>query len=176
MRLPSPTGCALLERVGAVKQQARLWRIPVCYEGEYAPDLAEVATRTGLDPDDVVRLHTTVRFHVYMLGFLPGFPYLGDLPERLILPRRKDPRLRVPAGSVAVATNLTAVYAHESPGGWHLIGRTPVVFFDAKKDRPSVLAPGDAVVFKPIGKDEFQRLAVIAATDARGHSSEALAP
>ena len=162
----------LLGRVGAVERRARLWRVPVCYEGDYAPDLADVAARTGLDPAEVVRLHTSVRFHVYMLGFLPGFPYLGDLPEGLVLPRRKDPRLRVPAGSVAIAMNLTAIYAHESPGGWHLVGRTPVRFFDAAKKRASVLAAGDAVIFEPITKTEFARLAA----GAHELSSEALVP
>jgi KipI family sensor histidine kinase inhibitor len=129
---------------------ARLWLVPVCYEGEFAPDLAEVGRLTGLAPNDVVALHSGTRFHVYMLGFLPGFPYMGDLPPRLALPRRADPRLRVPAGSISIATSLTAIYPYESPGGWHLIGATPIRMFDLERPKPSLFAPGDAVTFQPI--------------------------
>ena len=124
---------------------ARLWHVPVCYEGEFAPDLAEVARLTGLTPNDVVALHSGTRFHVYMLGFLPGFPYMGDLPPQLALPRRADPRLRVPAGSISIATSLTAIYPYESPGGWHLIGATPIRMFDPERPKPALFAPGDAV-------------------------------
>ena len=134
---------------------ARLWRIPVCYAGEFAPDLAEVARLTGLACAEVVALHSSVRYHVYMLGFLPGFPYMGDLPAELALPRRADPRVRVPAGSVSITTSLTAIYPYESPGGWHLIGATPIRFFDPERDPPSSLAPGDAVVFEPIDESAF---------------------
>ena len=135
--------------------EARRWRIPVCYEGEYAPDLVEVARLTGLDSAEIVALHSGTDWHVYMLGFLPGFPYLGDLPPQLALPRRADPRLRVPAGSVSVATTLTAIYPYESPGGWHLIGATPIRFFDTLRRPPALLAAGDAVTFEPIGADRF---------------------
>jgi inhibitor of KinA len=145
--------------------EARLWRIPVCYAEPFAPDLAEVAERLRLPPDEVVRLHSGTRYHVYMLGFLPGFPYLGDMPERLALPRRADPRLRVPRGAVSIATNLTAIYPWESPGGWHLIGTTPVPLFDPARPRPALLAPGDAVRFEPI---DPARHAAIAAAVAAG--------
>jgi inhibitor of KinA len=134
---------------------ARLWRVPVCYEGEFAPDLAEVARLTGLAPADIVGLHSGARYHVYMLGFLPGFPYMGDLAEQLALPRRADPRVRVPAGSIAIATSLTAIYPYQSPGGWHLIGATPIRCFDPAGNPPSLLAAGDAVVFEPIDADAF---------------------
>jgi KipI family sensor histidine kinase inhibitor len=169
---PLVTGRAALE--GAILRRldqqrtsrgdARLWTLPVCYEGEFAPDLAEVARLTGLTPGEIVTLHTGTRFHVYMLGFLPGFPYMGDLPEQLALPRRADPRLRVPAGSISIATSLTAIYPYESPGGWHLIGATPVRLFDAAMARPALLAPGDAVCFEPIDAAAFAaiRRAVIA--------------
>jgi KipI family sensor histidine kinase inhibitor len=90
-----------------------------------------------------------------MLGFLPGFPYMGDLPEPLALPRRADPRLRVPAGSISIATSLTAIYPYESPGGWHLIGATPIRMFDPERSEPALFAPGDAVSFYPIGAGEF---------------------
>ena len=134
---------------------ATLWNVPACYEGDFAPDLAEVARRAGLAREEVVSLHSGIRFHVYMLGFLPGFPYMGDLPEKLALPRRDDPRLRVPAGSISIATNLTAIYPYESPGGWHLIGATPIRLFDERRAKPALLSPGDAVLFQPIDSDTF---------------------
>ena len=145
----------LLERDAVATEAGRLWRVPVCYEGELAPDLGEVALLTGRAAEAVAALHRGTLYHVYMLGFLPGFPYLGDLPEALRLPRRADPRLRVPAGSIAIATALTAIYPYESPGGWHLIGATPLRFFDPARTPPALLAPGDAVRFEPIGADAF---------------------
>jgi inhibitor of KinA len=145
----------LIDRMPGPRAAATLWRVPVCYEDEFAPDLAEVARLTGLAPGEVVRLHSGVRYHVYMLGFLPGFPYMGDLPAALALPRRADPRVRVPAGSVSIATSLTAIYPYESPGGWHLIGTTPVRLFDIERAPPALLAPGDAVLFEPIDAAAF---------------------
>jgi len=146
---------ALADRVDNRRSAARLWQVPVCYEGEFAPDLAEVARLTGLTPGEVVALHSGTRFHVYMLGFLPGFPYMGDLPPQLELPRRADPRLRVPAGSISIATSLTAIYPYESPGGWHLIGATPIRMFDPERPAPALFAPGDAVSFQPIDRAAF---------------------
>ena len=145
----------LLDRRSGPRGDATLWRVPVCYDGEFAPDLAEVARLTGLTPSEVVGLHSSVRYHVYMLGFLPGFPYLGDLPEQLALPRRADPRLRVPAGSISIATSLTAIYPYESPGGWHLIGATPIRMFNPERPEPALFAPGDAVSFQPIDAVAF---------------------
>jgi inhibitor of KinA len=155
----------LLDRDEGADADARLWHIPVCYEGEFAPDLAEVARLTGLPPSEVVALHSGARYHVYMLGFLPGFPYLGDLPAALALPRRADPRVRVPAGSIAIATTLTAIYPYESPGGWHLVGATPVHLFDPARTPPALLMPGDAVRFEPIDPAAF---AAIRGAVARG--------
>ena len=160
---PVATTCADLERAIASLLDRRpdprattiLWRVPVCYEGSFAPDLGDVANRTGLAPGEVVALHSAPRYHVYMLGFLPGFPYMGDLPHELVLPRRADPRLRVPAGSVSIATTLTAIYPYESPGGWHLIGVTPIRLFDPARSRPALLAPGDNVQFEPIDPASF---------------------
>jgi len=145
----------LLDRGPGSAIEATLWRVPVCYEGEFAPDLDEVARLTGLTPGEVVAMHSGTRYHVYMLGFLPGFPYMGDLPQELALPRRADPRLRVPAGSISIATTLTAIYPYESPGGWHLIGATPIRLFDPERSRPALLAPGDSVVFDPIAPPAF---------------------
>ena len=127
-----------------------MWRIPACYDPSLSPDLAEVATRTGLTPQQVAERHSAVTYHVYMVGFLPGYPYMGDLPAELALPRRENPRTKVPPGSIAIATTLTAVYTLESPGGWHLIGRTPAPLWDLRRDRPVVLQAGDKVVFRPI--------------------------
>jgi KipI family sensor histidine kinase inhibitor len=143
------------DAAGEAKAQ-RLWRVPACYEEPYGPDLTEVAQRTGLTPAEVVSLHTTTQFHVYMVGFLPGFPYMGDLPPELVLPRRTDPRVRVPAGSVAMAMAMTGVYPVESPGGWHLIGATPIRLFDLAWEQPAQFSPGDAVRFDPITADEFE--------------------
>jgi len=148
----------LLDSSEGAPRAGRRWRIPVCYEGEFAPDLPEVARLTGLSPEEVVALHSGARYHVYMLGFLPGFPYLGDLPAALELPRRADPRLRVPAGSISIATSLTAIYPYESPGGWHLIGATPIRFFDADRAPPALLAAGDQASFEPIDAASFAAL------------------
>ena len=141
---------SLLDRKPGSRSTGTLWRVPVCYDGEFAPDLAEVAHLTGLSPGEVIALHSGTRYHVYMLGFLPGFPYMGDLPPRLALPRRADPRVRVPAGSIAIATTLTAIYPYESPGGWHLIGATPIRLFDPERAQPALFAPGDTVQCEPV--------------------------
>src|SRR5262249_54696383 len=132
--------------------------IPACYDPSVAPDLAEVATRTGLTQQQVAQRHSAVTYHVYMVGFLPGFPYMGDLPQELALPRRENPRTHVPAGSIAIATTQTAVYSLESPGGWHLVGRTPASLWDLQCDPPVVLAPGDKVLFEPISRNDHDTL------------------
>jgi KipI family sensor histidine kinase inhibitor len=146
---------SLLEDAPHPRLGARLWRVPACYDGALAPDLEAVARLTGLAPEAVAALHSGTRYHVYMLGFLPGFPYMGDLPTRLALPRRADPRVSVPAGSISIATTLTAIYPYESPGGWHLIGTTPIPLFDSERARPALLTPGDAVLFEPIDQAGF---------------------
>jgi len=140
-------------------QSRRKWTVPACYDREFAPDLDDVASITGLNPARVIELHSATEFHVYMIGFLPGYPYMGDLPDPLRLPRRKEPRLRLPPGSIAIATAMTAIYPVESPGGWHLIGRSPIRLFDAEWERPSLLAPGDKVRFQPISPARFDDLA-----------------
>jgi inhibitor of KinA len=142
----------------AMAPPGRRITIPVCYEGDLAPDLAEVAGRTGLAPDDVVRLHAGSAYRVFMLGFLPGFAYMGSLPETLRLPRRASPRVRVPAGSVAIAMEMTAIYPLQSPGGWHLIGSAPTTLFDIAADPPALLRPGDEVRFQPVGRAAFEAL------------------
>ena len=143
----------------------RRWRLPVCYGGEFGADLADVASATGLSPDAVVQLHADTELSVFMIGFMPGFPFMGDLPSALDMPRRREPRLRVPAGSVAITGSLTAIYPWQSPGGWQLIGRCPVPLFDAAAATPSLLAPGDTVRFEAI---TAQRLAELEAAITAG--------
>lgn len=126
--------------------RSRVHRIPVRYDGE---DLGEVAERTGLSVADIIRVHSEREYRVYVIGFVPGFAYLGTLDERLALPRRATPRKRVPAGSVAIADRQTAVYPSATPGGWHLIGTTAERLFDPRGEPPSILAVGDRVRFVP---------------------------
>lgn len=148
----------LLDNVDSQASEARQLIIPVCYEGEHAPDLEDVARLTGMSPAEVVETHSNTLFHVYMLGFVPGYPYMGDLPESLVLPRRADPRMRVAPGSVAIASTMTAIYPLESPGGWHLIGATPVKLFDVERQPPALFRPGDKVRFEPVSAAQFQTI------------------
>lgn len=124
--------------------------IPVAYGGDDGPDLAAVAAHTGLDSEAVVRLHTSTDQVVGMIGFAPGFPYLLGLPAALSIPRRATPRTSVPAGSVAIAERQTGIYPRASPGGWHVIGRTPRAMFDPRRDPPALLRAGDLVRFVPV--------------------------
>jgi KipI family sensor histidine kinase inhibitor len=149
---------ALVKGSGASSQARRLWEIPVCYDSECAPDIEEVGKAVGLSGAEVAALHAGTQYHVYMIGFVPGYPYMGDLPVKLRLPRRLDPRTRVPPGSLAIATSMTAVYPYESPGGWHLIGTSPVRFFDPQSTKGALLGPGDAVKFRPVVAEEFSRI------------------
>lgn len=123
----------------------RTIRIPVWYNGE---DLAEAAERTNHTVDEVIELHSSREYYVYVIGFVPGFAYLGEIDSTLILPRRSTPRKRVPAGSVGIAEAQTGVYPFETPGGWHLIGRTDTKMFDAERKEPALLRVGDRVVFE----------------------------
>ena len=134
---------------GPMPAPGPLVEIPVRYGGRDGPDLAEVAERTGRSEADVVALHAGPEYRVYLVGFVPGFPYLGILPAELDLPRRTTPRVRVPAGSVAIAGRQTGVYPFATPGGWHLIGRTDTPVWDARRNPPALLAPGDRVRFVP---------------------------
>ena len=155
----APALLALAQQAGeATPPPSRRWRLPVCYGGEHGVDLVEVAAATGLDAEAVVRLHADTEFTVYMIGFMPGFPFMGDLPPALKLPRRREPRLRVPAGTVAVAGGLTAIYPWQSPGGWHLIGRCPAPLFDATQAAPALLAAGDKVRFEAVSAARFAAL------------------
>ena len=137
---------------------ARRWRLPVCYERDYGPDIEATAATLGMSIAALVDQHQQTQYRVYMLGFLPGFPFMGDLPPPLQLPRRTEPRLRVPPGSVAIAGALTAIYPSESPGGWHLLGQCAVPLFDPARPQPSLLQPGDRVCFTAVNAAEHRRL------------------
>ncbi len=132
--------------------------IPVCYGGVFGPDLTTVAEHTNLTMDEVVARHTAAEYSVAMLGFAPGFPYLLGLDPALQVPRRTNPRTRVPAGSVAIGGAQTGIYPRELPGGWHLIGRTPSLLFDPARNPPCLLGPGNHVCFRAIDPDEFALL------------------
>jgi inhibitor of KinA len=137
----------------------RTVEIPVCYEPPYALDLDEIASQTGLSAAEVVRAHVESSHRVLMIGFVPGQPYIGGLDPRLAVPRRATPRPRMERGAVAIANTQTAIYPFATPGGWSVIGRTPLTLFQPDRDPPSLLEPGDAVVFAPISGAGFERLA-----------------
>lgn len=143
----------------ALAPAGRTIEIPVCYEGECAPDLADVARGAGLAPGEAAELHAGASYRVAFLGFSPGFAYLLGLPPRLATPRLPAPRLRVPAGSVGIAGGQTGLYPRPTPGGWRLVGRTPVSLFDPGRESPSLLLPGDAVRFVPVSRHDFDLLA-----------------
>ena len=137
-------------------QASELHQIPVAYGGELGPDLETVAEHAGLDVEEVIAIHSGTDYHVFMLGFAPGFPYLGGMDERIACPRLSTPRTRVPAGSVGIAESQTGVYPNESPGGWQLIGRTPIALFDVDADPPAAMLPGTQVNFVPISHQEYE--------------------
>lgn len=135
--------------------QKKVKEIPVCYEEPFAPDLEFVANYHQISIDKVVNLHCQATYHIYFLGFSPGFPFLGGMDSRIATPRRSSPRLHVPAGSVGIAGKQTGIYPLDSPGGWQIIGRTPIQLFDISKESPTFLSPGEQIRFIPISKDEF---------------------
>lgn len=131
--------------------------IPVCYDEQLAPDLKQIAHRLNCHLEHIIELHTAVAYSVDTMGFMPGFGYLSALHNSLRLPRKEAPRTQVPAGSVAIAENMTAVYPHKSAGGWHLIGRTPKQLFNTNHKEPAVLRVGDSVRFEQISLEEFKQ-------------------
>ena len=154
---------ALIAEPAAPRRIGRLWRLPICYAPEFAPDLGEAAERLGLDPQAIVARHSGMIHRVYMLGFLPGQPYLGDLPPELALARRPTPRVRVAAGSVGIAQRMTCLFPRETPCGLNLIGRTPAPLWDPLRREAALLAPGDRVMFEPVSPEIFERLSEAAA-------------
>lgn len=148
-----------LDQLQKVKlPEPRHVEIPVCYGEEFGPDLDDVAANHGITPQRVIKLHSSASYLVYFLGFVPGFAYLGELPGELVTPRLPTPRKKVPAGSVGIAGNQTGVYPFETPGGWRLLGRTPVAMFRMDRDHLSLLSIGDRVQFVPISRERFIEL------------------
>lgn len=139
--------------------EARLLEIPVCYDSEFALDLADVARGTGLSEADVIQRHSSALYRVNCVGFIAGFPFMSGLPAELATPRRTAPRKEVPAGSVGIGGAQTGIYPRISPGGWNLIGRTPLRLFDVQRDPPTILRAGDRVRFRRISREEFDALA-----------------
>jgi inhibitor of KinA len=145
-----------IDRLDAMQiPTGRELQIPTCYGGEFGPDLGEVASLRGMTPDAVIELHASVTYIVYFLGFVPGFAYLGELPEALATPRLDSPRRSTPPGSVGIAGNQTGVYPFATPGGWRLIGRTPISMFRADREAMSFVSIGDRVRFTPISAAQF---------------------
>lgn len=155
---------ALVERLlcgseQELQRESRLIEIPVCYGSEFGPDLADVAQHCGKSEEEVIRLYTGAEYMVYFLGFAPGFAYLGGLPPEIATPRLETPRKLVPAGSVGIAGSQAGVYAIDSPGGWRLVGRTPLALFDPQANPPACLQPGDRVHFAAIDCETYDRTA-----------------
>jgi inhibitor of KinA len=153
--------CGALERLAAKAAAGEeppqpLVTIPVCYGGVYGEDLEWVARHAGMTAEDVIEVHAGAEYVVGMMGFAPGFPYLAGLPERIAAPRRASPRVRVPAGSVGIAGSQTGIYPLETPGGWQLIGRTPLTLFRPWENPPTLLRAGHQVRFQPIGEEQYR--------------------
>ena len=140
--------------------KSRRITIPCCYDDpEFAPDLKEIAERTKRTPEQVIEGHVGSLFQVYVLGFMPGLAYIAGLEKSLYLPRRSQPRVRVPRSSVAIAMDMTTIYPFESPGGWHIVGRTPLWMFDQRREQPVFLAPGDRLTFQRVDRKTYDRIA-----------------
>jgi inhibitor of KinA len=148
-----------LDRIEDIRlPEPRLLEIPVCYGGHFGPDLDDLCSMHGITPSQAIELHTSASYDVFFLGFVPGFAYLGGLPKALAMPRLTTPRRSVPAGSVGIAGDQTGVYPFATPGGWRLIGRTPVAMFRPDRSNMSLLSIGDRVRFVPISHEQFALL------------------
>lgn len=144
--------------IPAEQAQKRVIEIPVCYGGEYGPDLETIAELAGLTKEEVIRIHSSEEYLIYMLGFLPGFAYLGGLDERIHTPRLANPRIRINAGSVGIGGSQTGIYPLDSPGGWQLLGMTPVKVYDPMREVPILYEAGDYIRFVPVDEAEYQRI------------------
>lgn len=140
---------------------AVLWEIPVCYDDCFAIDMETISKSKMLSKERIIKIHSQAIYTVYFIGFLPGFLYLGGLEERLHVARKQTPRLKTEKGAVAIGGEQTGVYPSESPGGWHVIGNTPISFFDATKKTPCFANPGDRIVFKPVSLNEYNKIKVL---------------
>ncbi|MFX0543467.1 5-oxoprolinase subunit B family protein [Roseovarius sp. S4756] len=142
----------------AAAVSTRLWRLPCCYDGPHGADLQDLSQRLGLARDAIIESHLACIFDIFAIGFLPGLPFMGELPEKLSLPRRSSPRQRVPKGSVAIAKGLCVIYPGASPGGWHIVGQCPVPLFDVRREVPALLAAGDRVTFDRVTEDRHAQI------------------
>ena len=149
---------ALKDAEATEMTSARLWRLPCCYDGLHGADLANLSERLGLTVKKIIKSHLDCVFDVFAIGFLPGLPFMGELPEALSLPRRSSPRQRVPAGSVAIAKGLCVIYPGASPGGWHIVGQCPVPLFDVRREVPALLAAGDRVAFQRVTEERHAQI------------------
>ncbi len=148
----------LRQPIDEAENISRHVKIPVCYENEFATDIIYVAEKKKLTVDEIINIHSAPQYNVYMLGFLPGFAYMGQLDEKIEMPRKPQPENTLP-GSVGIAGRQTGIYSLHSPGGWYIIGRTPIKLFDADKEEPTLLRAGDIVKFYSITKMEFEKIA-----------------
>ncbi len=138
-------------------QNSKKWTIPICYDFEM--DLTNMSKTLKIDKDKIIDIHLNTNFFIYMVGFIPGHPFMGDLDSKLFLNRLKTPRVKIPAGSVGIVEKFCNIYSYESPGGWNIIGRTPTKLFNKKDEsNPCLLSPGDSVKFKSVSKKEFEKL------------------
>lgn len=144
--------------VKAGESTKRVFEIPVCYGGQYGPDLANIAEHAGLSEEEVIEIHSSRDYLIYMLGFLPGFCYLGGLDERIHTPRLANPRIKINAGSVGIGGSQTGIYPLDSPGGWQLMGMTPVKTYDPEREVPILLSAGDYIRFIPVDEEEYLRI------------------
>ena len=144
--------------VKAGEEKKKVYEIPVCYGGEYGPDLENIAEHAGLSVEEVIKIHSSRDYLIYMLGFLPGFSYLGGLDERIHTPRLANPRIRIPAGSVGIGGSQTGIYPLDSPGGWQLLGLTPVKTYDPNRDVPILFEAGDYIRFVPVSESDFANI------------------
>ena len=142
----------------------RVFEIPVCYGGEYGPDLANIAAHAGLTEEEVIQIHSSTDYLIYMLGFLPGFTYLGGLDERIHTPRLASPRIKINAGSVGIGGSQTGIYPVDSPGGWQLMGMTPVKTYDPERETPILVEAGDYIRFVPVSEEEYKHIQELVAS------------
>ncbi|WP_299441087.1 5-oxoprolinase subunit PxpB [uncultured Aquimarina sp.] len=146
-------------------RKKRLWKVPVCYSNSLAPELSSFAVNKSMNIDEVISLHTTPLYTVYFIGFLPGFLYLGGLDEKLVTPRKSTPSQKLEQGSVAIGGNQTGVYPCDSPGGWHVIGKTPLRFFDVNSDNCCFASPGDKIQFISISENQYNDMSLLSNSD-----------